>query len=77
MTPEGMKVAVYTIALNEEQFVERWVASAREADVILIADTGSTDKTVELAESLGVTVVSVNITPWRFDMARNAALAAM
>jgi glycosyltransferase involved in cell wall biosynthesis len=72
-----MKIAVYTIALNEEQFVQRWYDSCHEADYLLIADTGSTDKTVELARSLGIDVVQVSIKPWRFDDARNAALAML
>ena len=70
-----MKVAVYTIALNEEQFVTRWYESAKDADFILIADTGSTDKTIELASELGITVGHISIKPWRFDDARNAAMA--
>jgi len=70
-----MKVAVYTIALNEEKFVERWYESAKDADYLLIADTGSQDETVEIAESLGINVIKINISPWRFDDARNAALA--
>jgi len=72
-----MKIAVYTIALNEEQFVERWYASAQEADYLLIADTGSTDKTIKLAKKLGINVISISINPWRFDDARNAALASI
>lgn len=72
-----MKIAVYTIALNEETFVQRWIESARDADFILIADTGSTDRTVEIAENLGASVVPISITPWRFDDARNAALEAL
>lgn len=72
-----MKVAVYTIALNEEQFVETWFKSAKEADYLLIADTGSTDGTVEKARSLGINVIDVSIKPWRFDDARNAALAVL
>ena len=44
-----MKIAVYAISKNEEQFVDRFCASAADADVILIADTGSTDGTVERA----------------------------
>ena len=72
-----MKIAVYTIALNEEQFVESWYESAKDADFLLIADTGSTDKTVELAKSLGINVVNVTVKPWRFDVARNASLAAL
>jgi tetratricopeptide (TPR) repeat protein len=72
-----MKIAVYTIALNEEQFVESWYNSAKESDYLLIADTGSTDGTVEKAKSLGINVITVNIKPWRFDDARNASLAAI
>lgn len=72
-----MKVAVYTIALNEEKHVERWYESIKDADYVLIADTGSTDRTVEIAESLGIKVVSAVIKPFRFDVTRNAALAAL
>lgn len=69
-----MKIAVYTIAKNEEQFVASWHESAKEADYLLIADTGSTDNTVGLARSLGINVVSITVSPWRFDDARNASL---
>lgn len=69
-----MKVAIYTIALNEEQFVERWFKSGEGADYFMIMDTGSTDRTVEKALELGINVHQVTIKPWRFDDARNAAL---
>ena len=72
-----MKVAVYTIALNEEQFVQRWYESAKDADYLLIADTGSTDSTARLAQRLGINVVSVSVKPWRFDDARNSSLALL
>ncbi len=72
-----MKVAVYTIALNEEQFVEKWYESAKDADYLLIADTGSNDDTVKKAKKLGINVINVAIKPWRFDVARNASLAAL
>ena len=72
-----MKIAVYTIALNESQFVERWYNSAKDADYLLIADTGSTDDTVEKAKALGINVITVLVKPWRFDDARNAALAVL
>lgn len=70
-----MKIAVYTIALNEEKHVKRWYESAKDADYILIADTGSTDNTVKIAEELGINVIKISIKPWRFDDSRNAALA--
>jgi len=72
-----VKVAVYAIALNEEQFVSRWAESAKDADYLLIADTGSTDRTVELAKELGINVITIGVNPWRFDVARNAALASL
>lgn len=72
-----MKIAVYTIAKNEEQFVKRWYESAKDADYLLIADTGSEDNTVDIAMSLGINVIVLNINPWRFDKARNMALQAL
>lgn len=69
-----MKVAVYTIALNEEKHVKRWYESSKDADYHLICDTGSKDNTVEVARSLGITVVECKITPFRFDDARNISL---
>ena len=42
-----MKVCVYAICKNEEQFVERWMDSMGEADLVVVLDTGSTDGTVE------------------------------
>ena len=70
-----MKIAVYTIALNEEKFVERWYNANKDADYLVIADTGSTDKTVEKARELGILVHEIRIKPWRFDDARNTAMA--
>jgi glycosyltransferase involved in cell wall biosynthesis len=66
-----MKIAVATIALNEEQFVQRWAESCADADYRLILDTGSTDQTTTIASQLDVTVHSEVFTPWRFDTARN------
>jgi len=70
-----MKICVYAISKNEEMFVERFCNSAKDADLILIADTGSTDLTADLAQDCGAQVHEICITPWRFDDARNAALA--
>jgi len=72
-----LKVAVYSISKNEEQFVERWAESAKDADMILLADTGSTDNTVQVAKDLGISVVEIEVKPWRFDVARNKSLDAI
>jgi hypothetical protein len=69
------KIAVYTIALNEAKHVKRWYESAKDADVLLIADTGSTDDTAFISKSLGIHTYQIDVNPWRFDIARNAALA--
>ena len=70
-----MKVAVYSIVLNEEKHVKRWFESTKDADYHVIADTGSTYKTVEIAKKLGIQVYTISVKPWRFDDARNASLA--
>jgi glycosyltransferase involved in cell wall biosynthesis len=72
-----MKIAVYTIALNEEKHVKQWYESVKDADYFIIGDTGSTDKTIEIAQSLGITCVDLNLEEFRFDEARNYALAAI
>lgn len=70
-----MKIAVYTITKNEEKHVARWAESCKEADYRLIVDTGSTDNTVSIAMENGCEVGFITVRPWRFDDARNAALA--
>ena len=70
-----MKIAVYTIALNEAANAQRWADSAADADYRIVADTGSSDDTVERLTRAGVTVHRIAIRPWRFDDARNAAMA--
>lgn len=72
-----LKIAVCAIAKNEAEFVPRFCESAKEADLILIADTGSTDGLPEVARECGAEVHHICITPWRFDHARNAALALL
>jgi len=69
-----LKIAIYTICKNESQHVERWAASNQDADLRIVCDTGSTDNTVELLKSKGVTVYDITVNPWRFDVARNTSL---
>ena len=63
------------IVKNEERFLEACLSSAREfVDEICIVDTGSTDRTLEIARQFGARVEE---RPWRndFSWARNEALA--
>ena len=69
-----MKICVYAISKNEEKFAERWYNSMKEADSVVVLDTGSTDRTVELLSSFGAVVETQVIQPWRFDVARNASM---
>lgn len=68
------KICVYAICKNEEQFVDRWMDSMSEADLVVVADTGSTDETIKRLKQRGAKVDSIDINPWRFDKARNASL---
>ena len=69
-----LKIAIYAISKNEEQFVKRFCESAKDADLILIADTGSTDNTAVLARQCGAKVYDIAVKPWRFDKARDTAM---
>jgi tetratricopeptide (TPR) repeat protein len=72
-----LKIAVYAISKNEAHFVKRFCASAKDADLIVIADTGSTDDTVQQSMNAGARVFEICVKPWRFDRARDAALALL
>ena len=72
-----LKIAVSAISKNEAEFVQRFCDSAQDADLICIADTGSTDDTVKIAIECGAKVHDICISPWRFDLARNAAIALL
>jgi GT2 family glycosyltransferase len=72
--PAEPRVSVCLIAKNEEQNLDRCLASARPvAHQIIVVDTGSTDRTVEIAKQHGAEVYSF---AWGddFSAARNAAL---
>lgn len=76
------KVAAYMISKNEEAFIGRCLESLDGVDEIIIADTGSTDKTLEIVQGFisnrdylsDIKLKSIAISPWRFDDARNTAL---
>lgn len=69
-----MKIWVYAIAKNEEQFCTRFMRSCAGADGVAVLDTGSDDGTVPRLRELGAHVESKEIAPWRFDAARNESL---
>ena len=68
------RLSVCLIAKNEERFLDGCLKSVRGlADQIVLVDTGSTDRTVEIARSHGA---EVHFRAWDHDFsaARNAAL---
>ncbi len=53
----GNKISAILIVKNEENHLERCLQSIQGGvDEIIVVDTGSTDKTVEIAESFGATI---------------------
>jgi glycosyltransferase involved in cell wall biosynthesis len=52
-----MKITATIIALNEERKIARAIESLRCCDEIIVLDSGSVDRTVELATNLGARVI--------------------
>jgi glycosyltransferase involved in cell wall biosynthesis len=55
-----MKISAAIITFNEERNVARVIESLRCCDEILVLDSGSNDRTVEIAQKLGVRVVEAS-----------------
>lgn len=70
-----VKTCVYAICLNEIKHVDMFMQSNKEADLVLVCDTGSTDGTPERLRELGAVVYNIKQKPWRFDIPRNTALS--
>ncbi len=56
-----MKISATIIACNEERRIARAIESLRCCDEIVVVDSGSTDRTVEIAQQLGARVIE---SPW-------------
>lgn len=76
------KIAIYGIYKNEENLIKRFLESAQAADEVVLCDTGTTDNTndiikhfIEDHQKVNLKTVPINISPWRFDDARNTALS--
>ncbi|WDP89416.1 MAG: glycosyltransferase family 2 protein [Desulfobacter sp.] len=68
------KLSVYIIAFNEADKIRDALKSVAWADEIVVADSNSTDGTVEIAEAHGARVVQI---PFKgFGKLRNDAIAA-
>ncbi|ADG81820.1 glycosyl transferase family 2 [Thermincola potens JR] len=71
---EGKRLSVCLVVRNEEKYLQRCLASIKDtAAEIIVVDTGSTDKTVEIAKQF---TDKVYVIRWRddFSKARNFAL---
>jgi glycosyltransferase involved in cell wall biosynthesis len=68
--PSTLSVAIIT--LNEEANLPRTLASIQFADEIILVDSGSTDRTVEIAQSFQAKVFT---EPWKgFGAQKNSAI---
>lgn len=73
---EGMTVSLCMIVKDEEEMLPRCLAAAAPAvDEIVIVDTGSSDRTIEIAKSFGARVIEREWTG-DFSQARNVGLDA-
>ena len=71
--PEPLPLAVVVLTLNEERHLPDCLASVRDLGrQLLVVDSGSTDRTVELARAAGAEVVTHRFVD--FPSQRNAAL---
>jgi tetratricopeptide (TPR) repeat protein len=72
---EGMTLSLCMIVRDEEEMLPRCLAAVAPAvDEIVIVDTGSTDRTVEIAKTFGAKVIEREWTG--FAEARNVSLEA-
>ncbi|MGA7426142.1 MAG: glycosyltransferase family 2 protein, partial [Rhodoplanes sp.] len=68
------RISAYILAFNEAEKIEAAVSSVLWADEIVVADSGSTDATAEIATRLGARVVQIPFNG--FGDLRNRAVDA-
>jgi (heptosyl)LPS beta-1,4-glucosyltransferase len=71
---ESVRISVVIATLNEERRLHAALATVQWADEVIVADAGSTDRTVAIAKAAGATVVTVR--GQTIGAQRNAAIAA-
>src|ERR1035438_4741785 len=73
-TTETIRLSACLIVKDEERRLPECLASVAFCDEVIVVDSGSTDRTVEIARASGATVLQ---RPWRgFAAQRNIALDA-
>ena len=61
------KISAVLIVKNEQKVIKRCLKSVKDCDEIVVLDTGSTDRTVAIAQEMGAKVkVSEPIVPFHF-----------
>ena len=68
------KLSVIIIARNEEQMIRDCLESVKWADEIILVDSGSTDKTVDIAKEYGAKIINLPSEKLEFAKWRNAGL---
>lgn len=67
-------ICVYAIAKNEEENVSRFIEQTKLFDQVVVLDTGSEDRTVELLREAGIKVEQTTYRDFDFSVARTAAM---
>jgi glycosyltransferase involved in cell wall biosynthesis len=70
---KSQTISATVIALNEERDLPRCLESLKFCDEIIVVDSGSTDRTVEVAKQFGAKVL---VEPWRgYGAQKNFAMS--
>lgn len=69
-----MKLSVIILTRNEEKMIKDCLESIRWADEIILVDSGSTDKTIEIAKKFGAKIIEVPSKKLEYAKWRNKGL---